>query len=73
MQNMFSVKIELRKLANSENFANSEIAPEAFADSEPGAKFSVFPKNCQFVSRVRSGYWGVIFTIFYAINTLYNI
>jgi hypothetical protein len=45
MQSMFSRKIELKKLANSENFANSEIAPEAFAYSEPGAKFSVFPET----------------------------
>jgi hypothetical protein len=38
-------KIELKKLANSEIFAMSEITPEDFADSEPGAKFSVFPKT----------------------------
>jgi hypothetical protein len=39
MQNMFT---ELKKLANSENFANSEISLETFADSEPRAKFLVF-------------------------------
>ena len=45
MQNMFSGKTELKKLVNSENFANTKIAPEAFADSEPEAKFSIFPKT----------------------------
>jgi hypothetical protein len=35
----------MNKLANSEIFAMSEINPEDFADSEPGAKFSVFPKT----------------------------
>jgi hypothetical protein len=37
-------KTESKKLANSENFAKSEISLETFADSEPRAKFSVFPK-----------------------------
>jgi hypothetical protein len=44
MQNMFFWKTELKKLVNSENFANSEIAAEAFAD-RLGAKFSVFSKT----------------------------
>jgi hypothetical protein len=36
---MIFVKLSWRKHANSENFANSEITPEDFANSEPGAKF----------------------------------
>ena len=40
----FSGKLIFRKYANSENCANSEITPEDFANSEPGAKFSVFLK-----------------------------
>jgi hypothetical protein len=68
MHSMFSGKIELKKLANSEKFANSEIAPEAFTDSEPGAKFLVFLKNVSssLGSAVTTG--GVVFTIFYNIK-----
>jgi hypothetical protein len=42
---MFFWKTKLKKLANSENFANGEIALEAFDNSEPGAKFPVFSKT----------------------------
>jgi hypothetical protein len=35
-------KLSWRKYANSENFANSEITLEDFANSEPGAKFFQF-------------------------------
>jgi hypothetical protein len=55
----------MEKLANSEIFANSEITLDDLADSEYGAKFTVFfLKNCQFVSSVRSDYWRVVFTTF---------
>jgi hypothetical protein len=49
----FFRKIELKKLANS----------------EPGGEIFCFSENCQFVSRVCSNYWGVVFTIFYAMKT----
>jgi hypothetical protein len=49
---MFFRKIELKKLINS----------------EPGAKFSIFPKT--FSSSLGSAVtWGVVFTIFYATKT----
>jgi hypothetical protein len=38
-------KLSWRKHADSENFANTEITPEDFANSKPRAKFSVFPKT----------------------------
>jgi hypothetical protein len=38
-------KTKLKKLANSEIFAMSQITLEDFADSEPGAKFPVFRKT----------------------------
>ena len=38
-------KLSWRKYANSENFANSEITPEDFANSEPGSNFSVFSRT----------------------------
>jgi hypothetical protein len=39
------LKIQLKKLANSKIFPMSEITPEDFADSEPGARFQFFLKT----------------------------
>jgi hypothetical protein len=59
----FSGKLIFRKYANSENFANSEITPEDFANSETGAKIFSFSKNCHFVSRALVAIGGCFYNL----------
>jgi hypothetical protein len=63
MWSMFSWKLIFRKYANSENFTNSEITPEDFANSETGAKIFSFSKNCHFVSRALVAIGGCFYNL----------
>jgi len=48
----------LKKQDFYENYVFWKTGLKKLANSQPGAKFSVFPKSCRFVPRVRNGYWG---------------
>jgi len=51
-------KTEQKELANSQISPLAKLLQQHFANSQPGAKFSAFPKSCRFVPRVRNCYWG---------------
>jgi len=69
----FLEKLNRRNSLIAKISLTAKLLQEQFANSELEAKFSAFPKSCQFVPRVCRWLLGVVFAVFYAIQTLYDI